>query len=89
MKLFNRNPKINYKNLITILEKGDEEEIPNLLWQPKQQLINYLPVTISTIQKLKRTVESDNGLKIHQRLSKGRYELIIFKLPRVAAVRSL
>ncbi|MEO9952143.1 hypothetical protein [Nonlabens sp.] len=80
MNIFNRKYKINYDNLISKLETGNENVISNLLWSPKNKTINHLPVSIELIKKLKK-IDKNYELQIHKKIKKGRFELIIFKIP--------
>jgi hypothetical protein len=81
MWFFNKKEDIDYNNLVSTLEKGEEADIQNLLWQPKQGQIKYLPIVTTMLQKLKKSDTSNKGLSIFKKLEKGNYELIIFSTP--------
>jgi len=81
MWFFNKKKDMDYDNLVSILEKGDEADIQKLLWQPKQGRVKYLPVATSMLQKLKKSDTSDKGLSIFKKIEKGNYELLIFNTP--------
>ncbi len=85
MKLFRKNYSVDYSRLISQLEKGDESDIHNLLWQPKNKRVNYLPITIELIQKLKIIENSNHRLTIHSKIEKSRFEILIFKTPWVTS----
>jgi hypothetical protein len=79
MLFFDRPKPIDYSAILPILERADPEEMEQLLWHPRHKRINYLPITISLLQKLKKG--EDSHLEIHKVISKGMFELAIFKLP--------
>jgi hypothetical protein len=76
-----RKKKINYDRLITKLERGNKADINELLWQPNDRRINYLPVTTTMLHKLKRPLSSETGLTVYNTIENGNYELIIFNVP--------
>lgn len=79
--LFKKPKQIEYPRIISLLEKGDPIELQQLLWHPKKGKVEYLPVTTSLIQKLKK-VESNNGkLAVHQVFHSKNFELVIFNIP--------
>lgn len=78
---FFKKKNIDYNKIVSVLENGNEADIQNLLWQPKQGQVNYLPVATTMIQKLKKKDSSDKGLSIFKTIEKGNYELIIFNTP--------
>jgi hypothetical protein len=78
---FFKKKNIDYDKIVSIVENGNETDIKNLLWQPKQGQVNYLPVATTMIQKLKKSNSSDKGLSIFKTIEKGNYELIIFNTP--------
>lgn len=80
MRIFKKKYKVDYKDLISKLEIGNENDISNLLWSPKNKPVNHLPISTELIQKLKKQ-SSINELKIHKSFEKGRFELIIFEIP--------
>jgi hypothetical protein len=81
MKLFKKKYNVDYSHLISELEKGNESAVQNLLWQPKNKIVNYLPITTELIQKLKKDKNSADTLTIHKKFEKGRFELVIFEVP--------
>lgn len=81
MWFFTKKINIDYNSLISTLERGDKQEILELLWQPKRGQISYLPATYEMLQKFKKPSPSARGLSIYKQLEKGNYELIIFHLP--------
>ena len=81
MIFFRKTQKVDYINLISKLEIGDENVIQNLLWQPKNKLVHYLPIAVELIQKLKKEGQSSNNLTIHKNFKKGRFELLILNTP--------
>lgn len=83
MKFFKRTYSVDYSNLISKLEKGDENSIQDLLWQPKNKIIQYLPHTVSLIQKLRKNKTTNDSLTIYQKNNKGHFELVIFEIPWV------
>jgi hypothetical protein len=84
MGLFTKKYNVNYTDLITQLEAGDEENTPDMLWQPKGKKIDYSPISVGLIQKLKKENQAEPGLKIHSTYQKGGFELIIFDFPKNA-----
>ncbi len=78
---FSKKKNIDYDNLVSILEKGDQIDVQKLLWQPKQGHVEYLPVTIEMLRKLKSSETSNQNLSVFKKLEKGNYELIIFNTP--------
>jgi hypothetical protein len=80
MFLFDKARSIDYSSILPILEKGVPEDISKLLWQPRNRKIDYLPVTTTYVQIL-RTMGLNDHLSIHQIISKGGFELVIFNLP--------
>jgi hypothetical protein len=81
MIFFKRKKSIDYNFIIEKLEKGDPSEFSQLLWQPKSGHVNYLPITSTLLQKFKKDGDSNDKLAIHQKFSKGNYELLIFHTP--------
>lgn len=81
MWFFNKKKKIDYDNLVSTLEKGDEIDILKLLWQPEHGQIKYLPDVTNMLQKLKKFDTSTKRLSILKKLEKGNYELLIFNTP--------
>ena len=81
MWFFSKKKNIDYNQLISTLEQGDETAILELLWQPKNEKIKYLPVVTTMLQQLKKPHSADEGLSIFKKLEKGNYELIIFNTP--------
>lgn len=79
MLQFFKPEKIDYSKIISILEKGNKEEITALLWQPKAGKIEYLPYILSKLEELKAPVNS--RLVIHQQFEKAGFELVILGLP--------
>jgi hypothetical protein len=80
MRLFSRKSNIDYNYLISKLESGDSNEIREMLWQPKDKIIEYLPITIELIRKLRNENSASGSLTIHKQIPKGRFELLIFKI---------
>jgi hypothetical protein len=80
MRLFKKKHKVNYDELISKLENGNESDIKDLLWSPKNESAKHLPISIELIKKLKKENSLDE-LKVHKRFEKGRFELIIFEIP--------
>ena len=80
MFFFNRY-KVDYERLIATLETSDEQVIHKLLWQPKQETIDYLPFTSEMLQKLKKPPGSTSSLSIFKIIRRGKFELIILNLP--------
>jgi hypothetical protein len=83
MWFFNTKKNIDYKNLVAILEIGDEAAIQQLLWQPKHKQLDYLPVTTEMLQNLMKPNSSNHELSIHKTIETKKYELIIFSTPWV------
>jgi hypothetical protein len=80
MGFFKKN-KINYDHLVSTLNTGNDTELQDLLWQPKQGQVPYLPVTTEMLQKLRSGSSDEAALSIFQTIDKGNYQLIIFHLP--------
>jgi hypothetical protein len=78
MRLFKRRFNLDYNYLISKLERGDSNEIREMLWQPKNETINYLPNTLELIRKLKTDNLTQVRLTIHKQIHKGRFVLLIF-----------
>ena len=70
-----------YQDLITIIEKGDSQEIAKILWQPKTNEVNYNSSTISLILKLKKPDETSLKLSVFETHSNENYTLLIFNWP--------
>jgi len=81
MLFFRKTYKVDYSDLISKLEKGDGSVIQELLWQPKNKTVHYLPITIELIQKFTKEDSSTENLTIHKKFKKGRFELIIVETP--------
>ena len=81
MWFFNKKSDIDYNYLLSILEKGVEAEVQNLLWQPKQGQVKYMTISTAMLLKLKKPDKSNKGLSIFKKLEKGNYELIVFNTP--------
>lgn len=81
MWFFRKKRNTDYDKLISILEKGDELEILELLWQSKKGQIKYLPVVTTMLQKLKKDNTTTKSLLVHKKTKKGKYELIVFHIP--------
>ncbi|MFI1770171.1 hypothetical protein [Thalassobellus citreus] len=79
MRIFKKKYKVDYENLISKLEIGNEVEIRELLWKPKNKAVEYLPNTTELVKKLKKEKTADQ-LKIHKKLEKGRFELLVFEI---------
>jgi hypothetical protein len=69
------------QKLVYIIEKGNKEEIEELLWQPKKSNIEYLPITFDMILKLKNPEPSSEKLSIHKTESNKNFTLLIFSTP--------
>ena len=67
--------------LTAILEKGDKKEIEGLLWQPKNTVVDYLPITVDMILKLKRPGTSSEKLSIYKTDTSKNFTLLIFNIP--------
>ena len=63
---------LNYTDLISLLEKGEKNDIERLLWKPINGVISYLPITYEMILKLKRPIKSDTGLSIYKNRIAGK-----------------
>jgi hypothetical protein len=82
--MLNSIDPINYYCvLLPILQKGNPEEINNLLWQPYSKKVDYLPITLTLIQKLCTHDPNPDLLKIHKVIENGAFDLVIFSLPWV------
>lgn len=81
MWFLSKKRNIDYDKLISTLEKGDEEEILELLWQPKKGQVKYLPIVTTMLQKLKKDNTTTKDLLVHKKTEKGNYELIVFHIP--------
>ncbi|RZL05904.1 MAG: hypothetical protein EOO89_25310, partial [Pedobacter sp.] len=84
--LFFRNNKAktfsrNYPGIISLLEQGGVDTVEQLLYQPNNRRIDYLPITYDLISKFKKPAIAERGLSIHKTLVKGKYQLIIFEVP--------
>jgi hypothetical protein len=69
-------PELNYSDLMDKLEKA---HISNLLFESNK--INYLAATYTILKKMAKPDGSADRLTLHQRYSKGKYELAIFEIP--------
>jgi hypothetical protein len=78
---FRKKKTVDYQTLISILEQGNKEDVRGILWQPKGTTVDYLPVTYSLIEKLKKPLSSDTMLTISQQIENGDFELVIFSIP--------
>src|SRR5688572_23938795 len=81
MFFFRKARPTDYSRIISILERGDPQEAYELLWQPRNRKLNYLPVTIGIILKLSKSESTNDHLSVHKVVSNGNYELVIFSLP--------
>lgn len=78
---FKRRYNVDYGALISQLEDGNLEDIPKLLWQPQNGIVQYLPISTDMILKLKKETGSALGLSIYEQHQRDRFELVIFKIP--------
>lgn len=81
MWFLRKKNNIDYENLVSTLEKGEDPEVKELLWQPKNGKVEYLSATKVMLQKLRKKQASDPSLSILKKIEKGGYELIIFRTP--------
>lgn len=81
MWFFKKKNNIDYNKLVSVLQKGDVPELQSILWQPRSAHVDYLPVVITWLHKLKQPETSDKGLSIYKKIAKGHFELIIFNIP--------
>jgi len=70
-----------YHQIISLLEEGEITTIEQLLYQPKNRKIKYLPVTADMILKFKKPKGSNQSLTVYKTFDKGKYQLIIFEVP--------
>ena len=85
MLFFRRHKNIDFSDIISILETGNLTDLQQLLWQPRKGRIEYLPITMTMLQKLKKSESSSDNLTIHQKIDKGNFELVIFSTPWTAS----
>jgi hypothetical protein len=79
MWFFKQNKTLDYDSILSKLRNGFESDIQEMLWQPKNGKINYLPLTVKLIQRLKALSDNDK-LTIHTKKRIKNFELIIFNL---------
>jgi hypothetical protein len=74
-----RLPDIDYKNLVERLERFDQKDISNLLFEGST--VSYLPVTFTSLAKMAKPLGLTQDLKLHSVNAIGKYELAIFEVP--------
>lgn len=79
MRLFKRKYHPDYDYLISKLKKGDSNDIQQMLWQPQNKKIDYLPISTDLIRELQKDNSKAGTLTIYKQIQKGRFELLIFK----------
>lgn len=73
--------KISYDDLIFKLERGNHHDHQELLWHKKTKRVNYLPVTSHILHTLQKPKASADRLSIFKTITRGNFELIIFRTP--------
>jgi hypothetical protein len=71
----------NHAQIISLLEQGEIETIEQLLYQPDNKRIEYLPITFEMIVKFKKPQNCGQSLSVYQTFDKGKYQLVIFEIP--------
>jgi hypothetical protein len=71
----------SWKAIIPILEKGDEAELKTLLWKSNNKPIQFLPITITMVQRLSKPDGIKERLVVHDVWRQGKFILVIFQVP--------
>ena len=76
-----KSPSSSISALIEILDNGDKEQLETLLWRPRKNRINYLPVTFDMLLKLKRPVKVFEKISVFKTHLTKHFTLVIFNVP--------
>ena len=80
MKFFRkRNINEDYKNLISVLEVGGNENVRKVLFGNKKEVPDYLPITYTTLSRLEKPASASEGLSVFEKHQNGKYDLLIIK----------
>ena len=82
-KWFEKSKNIDLKKIIPVLEEGNDKALMQLLWQPASWQVDYLPITLTMLLRLKKVGSDPEGLRVHKIFDDGQSELIVFQLPWV------